>query len=488
MLAPSTVWGAIALFSLFGLFVAWRAMRENRGTVEDYYLGGRNIGGMIAGLSYAATTYSAFMLVVLTGLTYRGGIGALGFELIYFAGLSLLVVFAPRFWLAARRWNFVSPAEMLGARYGSPWVARLAALVALVFLMPYCTTQMAGVGLLLSGVTGGEITLFQAIATGAVLAAVWTLFAGLRSVAWTDAVQAVVMLVSALLAIGFAVAAIGGWGAFAQVTMETQAERLSVPGPGLWSLNTFVALSLPWFFFAISNPQVSQRLFILRDVVAMKRMIFWVLGFGLVFTVIAVTWGFAALQLAPGLENTATATPALLVSGAIPAPVAVLLILGILAAAVSTLDSIALTLGAMVARDLMTGAAPKSQILAGRIVVILVILFASGFALQKAQIVDQLAALSAAGLMVTVPATVGAFFWRRATAIGALASMGGGAVLAVWMAMVQGVSVFNPVLALSVGGASVVLFVVISLLTRPSTRALDFSAALRDDLDAMNAW
>ncbi|MCB1395552.1 MAG: sodium:solute symporter family protein [Rhodobacter sp.] len=488
MLAPTTVWGAIALFSLFGLIVAWRAMRENRGTVEDYYLGGRNIGGMIAGLSYAATTYSAFMLVVLTGLTYRGGIGALGFELIYFAGLSLLVIFAPRFWLAARRWNFVSPAEMLGARYGSPWVARLAALVALVFLMPYCTTQMAGVGLLLSGVTGGEITLFQAIATGAVLAALWTLFAGLRSVAWTDAVQAVVMLVSALLAIGFAVAAIGGWGAFAQATMETQAERLSVPGPGLWSLNTFIALSLPWFFFAISNPQVSQRLFILRDVAAMKRMIFWVLGFGLVFTLIAVTWGFAALQLAPGLENTATATPALLVSGAIPAPVAVLLILGILAAAVSTLDSIALTLGAMVARDLMTGAAPKSQILAGRIVVILVILFASGFALQKAQIVDQLAALSAAGLMVTVPATVGAFFWRRATALGALASIGGGAVLAVWMAMVQGVSVFNPVLALSVGGASVALFIVVSLLTRPSARALDFSAALRDDLDQMNAW
>ncbi|MCL4676425.1 MAG: hypothetical protein KJZ59_10485, partial [Pararhodobacter sp.] len=315
MLAASTIWGAIALFALFGAFVAWRAFRANTGTAEDYYLGGRSIGGVVAGLSYAATTYSAFMLVVLTGLTYRGGIGALGFELIYFAGLSLLVIFAPRFWLAAKRWGFISPAEMLGARYGSVWVARAAALVALVFLMPYCTTQMAGIGLLLSGVTGGEISLFQAVATGAVLAAVWTLFAGLRSVAWTDAVQAVVMLVSAVLAIGFAVAAIGGWGAFARLTMETQAQRLTVPGPGLWSLNTFVALSLPWFFFAISNPQVRQRLFILRDIAAMRRMIYWVLGFGLVFTVIAVIWGFAALQLAPGLENTSTATPALLTSG-----------------------------------------------------------------------------------------------------------------------------------------------------------------------------
>jgi len=491
MLAPWTIWAAIAVFALFGLAVSWRATRENAGTAEDYYLGNRRFGGVVAGLSYAATTYSAFMLVVLTGLTYRGGIGALGFELIYFAGLGLLVIFAPRFWLAARRWGFISPAEMLGARYGSVWVARAAALVALVFLMPYCTTQMAGIGLLLSGVTGGEITLVQAVATGGLLAALWTLFAGLRSVAWTDAVQAVVMLGSALLAILFAVSAIGGWGAFAQATLETQGARLTVPAagqPGLWGFGTFVALSLPWFFFAISNPQVSQRLFILKDMAAMRRMIFWVLGFGLAFTLVAVTWGFAALQLAPGLENTATATPALLTSGAIPAPVAVLLILGILAAAVSTLDSIALTLGAMVARDLMTDAQPRAQILTGRVVVILVILFASLFAVQKAQIVDQLAALSAAGLMVTVPAIIGAFFWRRATAAGALASILAGAALAVWMAMVQGVSVFNPVLALSVGGLSLGLFVLVSLLTRPAARALDFGADLREDLDKVGAW
>ncbi|MCA2012836.1 sodium:solute symporter family protein [Cereibacter sphaeroides] len=488
MLSPLTIWTAIAVFTLFGLFLAWRATRENAGTAEDYYLGSRNFGGVVAGLSYAATTYSAFMLVVLTGLTYRGGIGALGFELIYFAGLGLLVIFAPRFWLAAKRWGFISPAEMLGTRYDSVWVARAAALVGLVFLMPYCTTQMAGIGLLLSGVTGGEISLVEAVATGALLAAIWTLFAGLRSVAWTDAVQAVVMLVSAVLAILFAVAAIGGWGEFARISMETQAQRLTVPGPGLWSLNTFIALSLPWFFFAISNPQVSQRLFILKDMASMKRMIFWVLGFGLVFTLIAVTWGFAALQLAPGLENTATATPALLTSGAIPVPVAVLLILGILAAAISTLDSIALTLASMVARDVLKDARPSAQILTGRVVVILVILFAALFAVQKAQIVDQLAALSAAGLMVTVPAIIGAFFWRRATAAGALTSILGGAALAVWMAMIQGVSVFNPVLALSVLGLTVALFVVVSLVTKPKATALDFGAELRGELDKHGAW
>lgn len=489
MLSPGLVWGAIAAFLALGLVLVRRAAQANRGTAADYYLGGANLGGLISGLSYAATTYSAFMLVVLTGLTYRGGIGALGFELVYFAGLTLLVIFGPRFWAAGRRWGFISPAEMIGARYGSPAVARAMAAVSLVFLLPYCTTQMAGIGLLLSGVTGGGIPLAAAVVTGAALALVWTLFAGLRSVAWTDAGQAVVMMVSGLLAVGLAIAALGGPGAFVASLSAENGAWLDVPGPGLWSLPTFLALSVPWFFFAITNPQVSQRLFMLRDMAALRRMILWVLGFGFVFTLVAVVWGLAALRLAPDLDNPAAATPALLASGVLPVWVSVLLILGILSAAVSTLDSIALTVGSMVARDLLPRGMPDAaQILWGRVAVVIVILFAAVFAVQKAAIVDQLAALSAAGLMVTVPPILGAFFWRRATAAGALSCLIGGAAVAVWLAMVQGMSVFDPVLALAVIGVSVGLFVGGSLLTRPRGGALDFAGDLRAALDAHRVW
>ncbi|MDG4648436.1 sodium:solute symporter family protein [Roseibacterium sp. SDUM158017] len=491
MIAPALVWTVIALFAALGVAIAIRAARANTGTAGDYYVGGRNIGGMVAGLSYAATTYSAFMLVVLTGLTYRGGIGALGFELIYFAGLSLLVVFAPRFWLVGRRWGFISPAEMIGARYGSRTVARAMAIVGIVFLLPYCTTQMAGIGLLLSGVTGGGISLFQAVATGAALAMFWALVAGLRSVAWTDAALSVVMFVSGLLAVGFAVSALGGPGAFLGTLQAEKPEWLGVPGPGLWSLPTFVALSFPWFFFALSNPQVSQRLFILKDFRAMRRMLLWVLGFGFLFTLIAVVWGLAALQLAPGLENTSMATPALLSSGVVPVWVAFLLILGILSAAISTLDSIALTVGAMVARDLVrreTASSDARQILAGRLMIVAVVLFASYFALRQTSIVDQLAALSAAGLIVSVPAIVGAFFWRRGTAAGALASILGGAGVAAVLAIFLGVSVFDPTLPFSVAGTSVALFVIVSLVTSPRPGALDFEAEIAADLARHRAW
>ncbi len=489
MISSPLIWLAIGLFAAVGLTLSILAMRANRGTASDYYLAGRKTGSLVAGLSYAATTYSAFMLVVLTGLTYRGGVGALGFEFVYFAGLSLLVIFAPRYWLAAKKWGFVSPSEMFGARYGDARVARVMSVIALLFLLPYCTTQMAGIGLLLSGVTGDSFSLFQAVLVGAALAILWTLFAGLRSVAWTDALQAATMLLSGLVAVGFVVVALGGFGQFVDQTLTNNAQWLTVPGPGLWSLGTFIALSVPWFFFAISNPQVSQRLFIVKDFRSMRNMILWVLVFGIVFTHIAVIWGFAALQLVPGLENTSTASPSLLASGVIPVPVVLLLIIGILAAAISTLDSIALTIGSMVARDFTKpDTSDKAQILIGRVVVVIVIVFAAYFALQSATIVDQLAALSAAGLMVTVPTIVGAFFWKRATHWGALASLVGGALVAVWMAFIQGVSVFDPLLAGSVAGVSVVLYVSVSLLTKPHPKALDFAKDLAPELAKHRAW
>jgi len=117
-----------------------------------------------------------------------------------------------------------------------------------------------------------------------------------------------------------------------------------------------------------------------------------------------------------------------------------------------------------------------------------VVLFASYFALEQAAIVDQLAALSAAGLLVSVPPIVGAFFWRRGTAAGALAAITGGAAVAVWLAIFQGISVFNPILPFAVGGTSVGLFVLVSLATSPRAKALDFQTEIADELARHRAW
>ena len=82
------------------------------------------MGGFIGALSYSATTYSAFMLVGLAGLTYAGGVGASGLRDGVLLGAGVLVAFfGPRFLLAGKKFGYVTPSEMLGDRYGSRGVA-----------------------------------------------------------------------------------------------------------------------------------------------------------------------------------------------------------------------------------------------------------------------------------------------------------------------------------------------------------------------------
>jgi len=490
-MTPAGIWIALVVYGIAGLAVAFWARRQLAGGAEDFYLGGRRITGLVSAASYAATTYSAFMMLGLAGLTYRGGVGALGFELVYFAGLGLVLIFGPRFWLVGRRFGFVTPSEMLGARYGSPLLAGLVAVLSCVFLVPYSAVQLMGIGLLLSGVTGGAIPVGVGILVGAVLAAAWTLLAGLRSVAWTDAAQSVLILGSALLALWFVVDAIGGVPVFLARVEAEYGAWLHQPGPGLFSLPTFVGLTLPWLFFSISNPQVSQRLFTTRDLGAMRTMILGFLGFGLVFTLIAILWGYAALLLVPDLANPDLATPALLATGAIPVWLAIPLLLGIVAAAITTIDSIALTLASMVGRDVyrasVKSASDAAELAVGKVVILVLIAAAALFASLQLNLISLLSVASSSALLVTVPAIVGAFFWRRGTAAGALSSVAGGALAVVAL----GAAGLNPLgIPYAVVGfaLSIALFVGVSLATTPpADRGKAFIDDVRPQLDRLRA-
>src|SRR5699024_9983606 len=123
------------------------------------------------------------------------------------------------------------------------------------------------------------------------------------------------------------------------------------PGPGLFSFTTFLGLTLPWFFFSLSNPQVSQRLFMPRSPKALRHMLIGFLVFGFIYTLVSLLWGFSARVAMPGLDNSDLATPRLRDCHYVAPLLGEIVLIVILAAAVSTIDSIMLTLASMVSRD-----------------------------------------------------------------------------------------------------------------------------------------
>ncbi|ROO26204.1 pantothenate permease [Salinisphaera orenii MK-B5] len=484
-MSSGLIWLAIGLYLLIALVTAWAARSGAASDMSAYFLGGRRMGGIVSALSYSATTYSAFMLVGLAGLTYAGGIGAFGFEIVYFAGVSLISVFGPRFWAVGRRYGFVTPSEMLGYRYQSRAVSVVVTLTSCLFLIPYAAVQLAGVGYLLSGMTDGAISFTTGTVVATTLAVVFTWISGIRSVMWTDALQAAFMIVAATLVAIVVVEALGGFGALFASLARDHPEMLAVPGNGRFTLLTFIGLTMPWFFFSLSNPQVSQRLFMPASLTAMRRLILGFMVFGLIYTLVAVIWGLAAVVAFPGLANADQATPTLLASDYVPPVLGVIVMVGILAAAVSTIDSIMLTLSAMLARDVYANrritVSESAQLKVGQRVIPVIALAAFLFAELQLDLIVILSVAASSGLVVVVPAIIGAFFWRRGTAAGVLASMiitG----LGVLVSELSGVDFFG--LPSGVWGLpmSTLIFVGVSLATRAPTSVTEaFMACANGD-------
>jgi SSS family solute:Na+ symporter len=169
----------------------------------------------------------------------------------------------------------------------------------------------------------------------------------------------------------------------------------------------------------------------------MKDLRIMLLGFmifGFIYTLVSVTWGFAALLQFPDLATGDLATPSLLASDLVPTVLGIIVMIGIIAAAVSTIDSIMLTLSSMLTRDVFTVAKPEAtetqQLLIGKLALPVIAILAYLFAQLQVDLIAVLSVTASAGLLVMVPPIIGAFFWRRGTAAGALAAIiVGGAVV-----------------------------------------------------------
>lgn len=490
-MSTTWIWIGIAAYVAMAAVTAHLSRSGRSDTMSHYFLGSRRMSGFVSAMSYSATTYSAFMLIGLAGLTYSGGVGALGFELIYLCGVTLVLVFGPRFWFVGRKFGYVTPSEMLGHRYDHKAVAIVSALASCVFLIPYAAVQLAGVGYLVSGMTDGAIDFTTGAALATVLAVVFSLVAGLRSVAWTDSLQAIVMIISATAVVVIVVHELGGLGSFFGSLARDHPGSLSVPGTGFFSFNVFLGLTLPWLFFSISNPQVSQRLYTPGSLRDLRRMLLGFLVFGFVYTLVSVMWGFASLLHSPGLKTGDLATPSLLSSEIVPPVAGVVVMVGIIAAAVSTIDSIMLTLSSMVARDVVaplgSDVTEARQLAVGKLVLPVIAVLAYLFAQLKLDLIAVLSVSASAGLLVLVPSTIGAFFWRRGTALGTITAIlgAGGLVFSLELTKTRLLDQGSGVWGLL---TSLVLFVGVSLATRaPAQRAEEFMSYTAAELRRHNA-
>ncbi len=350
----------LLLYFAIGTMLAWIArIRFYRRSIEEFFVGGYRLGGFIAAMTYAATTYSAFMMIGLVGLTYATGLAALGFELSYLGStIGILTIVGPYIWRLSRERRWLSPSEMLSDLYGSNTVGIAISIIYLFAMTPYVAAQLKGIGEIFNAL---GINYIYGVGFAAILNILWILIAGLWSVAITDAFQGIWMLIGALITISWLYLFLLP---SSNININTFISTLSNSSSGnilsfTWSMSTFIGFTIPWIFFAVTNPQVVQRLYMPRDRDAYKRMIKLFSLYGLIYTLICVSLGlgfrFYTSTVLRDLEqlllrNRDSVTPYMLqFSHPI---IASIVYVSIIAAAISTTDSIILSVSSCIVRDI----------------------------------------------------------------------------------------------------------------------------------------
>src|SRR5699024_740327 len=367
-------------------------------------------------------------------------------------------------------------------------VAVVIAISSCLFLIPYSAVQLTGIGYLLSGVTNDAIPFTTGVLFATILAVLFSNIAGLRSVAWTDSLQALFMIITSTIVILVLINGLGGFSGFFEALQTDHPEALAVPGNGYFDFLTFIILTIPWLFFSLSNPQVSQRLFMPSSLKNLKIMIMGFMIFGLIYTLVAILWGFSATIMFPDLENVDMATPMILSSDLVPPILGIIVMVGIMAAAISTIDSILLTLASMFAKDVYGNIRKKPsdrmQLQIGKFVIPVIAILAYLFAELELDIIVVLSVASSAGLIIVVPAIFGTFFWKRGTAAGVLSSVSVTGIIVILLEAFQ----YKPLgLASGIWGIvlSTIIFIAVSLVTKaPEEKADEFLNYIKNALKA----
>jgi len=209
-------WVELVVFGVMFVFVAamgfvaanWRRP-ESLHHLDEWGLGGRKFGGWVTWFLIGGDLYTAYTFVAVPALMYSAG--ALGFFAVPYTVITYPIAFLAlvRLWSVSHKHRFVTPADFVRARFGSPTLAFLVALSGIVATMPYIALQLVGIAAVLGAMgVRGDLPLVIAFA----ILAAYTYRSGLRAPALIAFVKDTLIYIVIIVAVLYVPYRLGGWG------------------------------------------------------------------------------------------------------------------------------------------------------------------------------------------------------------------------------------------------------------------------------------
>lgn len=467
---------AVIAFGLVVILISVYGSTFSKKTAVDYMVAGREIGAFVMFFYIAFVMYSAWTFYGYPGFLYLHGPGYLVFAMAaHFCIPILYFGLGPRLWAIGRMYDIISPLEFLEKRYESPALRIIAAVVLIMFILPYIGTQAVGAGAGFQAALG--VPFWVGAVYIAILMVIVVVLGGMRTVAWVNVLLGLIFMFAfggSLLWV-IRVALPGGLVQAAQDILARSPESLSTPGPaGVWNYKGVFGLTVAGMMIA-GWPHLVVGTLTARNIKVLRTfsISIIVLG-GILFYSIPTLWGTivgpATIQGLTGKE--ADAVVQLIIGKFLPSWFGIAVLMAVVAAAMSTAGTQLMVSGIFISRDIISklvkrDASDAELVLWTRLSLIGVVGLSLALAFMRpVEMGLFLSSLSSPGLSQWLPLLVGALFWRRANKYGAISGLLGGVIVLLIAMNYKPITFGYPPVVISVI-VNLVLFIGVSLMTQP---------------------
>ena len=454
---------AIVLYLAAMLVIGWLYSRRTK-DVGDFYLGGRRLGPLTAAMSAEASDMSSWLLLGLPGVAYISGLADAAWTAIGLAVGTYLnwLIVARRIRAYTAHTHSITVPDFFSKRYGDKRnvLSCIAALVIIVFFVPYTASGFAACGKLFRSLFG--VDYMAAMLLSAVVIVSYTVLGGFMAASMTDLIQSVVMTLALVVVFAFGISAAGGLGAVAENARALpgylslrQTYDVSSGAASAYGALTVIS-TLAWGLGYFGMPHILLRFMAIEDAGKLKlsRRVasVWVVismaaavMIGVVGSAISRTGAIETFTTGSEAETIIIRIADLIAShGWLAALVGGVILAGILAATMSTADSQLLAAASSVSQNLFRDflhiqMSEKKAMIVARSSVVVISIVAAFIAADPNSSVFNIVSFAWAGFGAAFgPVVLFALFWRRSTGKGALAGMiSGGAMVFIWKYLVR---------------------------------------------------
>ena len=451
---------AIVIYLVAMVLVGVYFSRKGGGSSShEFYLGGRKLGPVVTAMSAEASDMSSYLLMGLPGLAYLCGVAEVGWTAIGLAigtYLNWLIV-AKRLRRYSAQLGAITIPSFFSRRYRDQRnvLSCIAAIVILIFFVPYTASGFKAIGTLFNSLFG--VDYHAAMIVGAIVVIGYTVLGGFLAVSTTDLIQSIVMTFALVFILLFGVQQAGGMEVIASnasalpgylnLTQGYDAATGQASSFGFLSIVSTLAWGLGYF----GMPHILLRFMAIEDDNKLKvsrriASIWVVISMGIAVVIGIVGYSVSKAGKVPML-GTSSESETIIIKmadllsqhGVFFALIAGVVLAGILASTMSTADSQLLTAASGVSQDLIQDffrvkLSVKASMMAARITVIAIALVGIVLAWNPDSSVFRIVSFAWAGFGAAFgPVMLFSLFWKRTNKQGALAGMiAGGVMVFVW--------------------------------------------------------